>query len=141
MKRTTYRIDVKLVRSDGGKLVNNLEVYGAALCGDYLWTDPTNNLEVEMSDDTFHNHSSWTRNCVPASLSNLNNTLRFQVIRKPTKKDLKLLISRVDAANQAIQKELKANIVHTLALVSDIVVTRVTETISYERIKVPNVID
>jgi hypothetical protein len=141
LKRTTYRIDVKLVRVDGSKIVDNLEVYGAALCGDYLWTDPTNNLEIEMSDDTFHNHSFWTRNCVPASLSKLNNTLRFQVIRKPTKKDLKFLISRVDAANQAIQKELDANIVHTLALVSDIVVTRVTETVSYERIKIPNVLD
>jgi len=141
LKRTTYRIDVKLVRVDGGKIVDNLEVYGAALCGDYLWIDPTNNLEIEMSDDTFHNHSSWTRNCIPTSLSNINSTLRFQVIRKPTKKDLKFLVSRVDAANQAIQKELNANIVRTLALVSDIVVTRVTETVSYERIKIPNVLD
>lgn len=141
MKRTTYRIDVKLVRVDGGKIVDNLEVYGAALCGDYLWTEPTNNLEIEVAEITQQEHLSWTRNYVANSLSSINSTLRFQVIRKPTKKDLKFLVSRVDAANQAIQKELNANIVRTLALVSDIVVTRVTETVSYERIKIPNVLD
>lgn len=141
MKRTTYRIDVKLVRVDGGKIVDNLEVYGAALCGDHLWTDPTSNLEIEVAEITQQEHLSWTRNYVANSLSSINSTLRFQVIRKPTKKDLKFLVSRVDAANQAIQKELNANIVRTLALVSDIVVTRVTETVSYERIKIPNVLD
>lgn len=132
---------MKLVRVDGGKIVDNLEVYGAALCGDHLWTDPTNNLEVEMAEITQQEHLSWTKNYVANSLSSINSTLRFQIIRKPTKKDLKFLVSRVDAANQAIQKELNANIVRTLALVSDIVVTRVTETVSYERIKIPNVLD
>lgn len=141
MKRTTYRIDVKLVRVDGGKIVDNLEVYGAALCGDYLWTEPTNNLEIEVAEITQQEHLSWTRNYVANSLSSINSTLRFQILRKPTKKDLKFLVSRVDAANQAIQKELNASIVRTLALVSDIVVTRVTETVSYERIKIPNVLD
>jgi hypothetical protein len=129
------------VRTDGGKLVNNLEIYGAALCAEHLWTEPSSNLEDEVAQQTREDHTKWVFNCVPNSLSHINNTLRFQVVRKPTKKDLKFLIGRVDAANKSIQEDLKADIVRTLALVDDITVTRVTETISYERIKIPNVID
>ena len=143
MKQVTYRIDVKLIRPDGTVGCADPTVYGASITGRYNGDDPSSDAEVGLADNTTIRHHSWSSNVVlqddrPYVYN--KGRLQFHVRRKPTRKDLQLIVKLVDVANGYLKDNIPADVSSTLALVSKIEVTRVTVTTAYEKVKIPDVV-
>lgn len=143
MKQVTYRIDVKLIRPDGTVGCVDPTVYGAAITGRCSAEEPSSNAEDDLSHSTLLNHYSWSSNVVlqdDRPYTYVKGRLQFHVRRKPTRKDLQLIVKLVDVANGYLKDNIPADVSSTLALVSKIEVTRVTVTTAYEKVKIPDVV-